>query len=259
MIQISALEAFSDNYIWLLRDDASRRCALVDPGDAAPVERWLDAHPDWSLSHILVTHHHHDHTGGVAALKARTGATVVGPADETIPALDQPVEDGARLDVLGLGLRVIRVPGHTAGHIAFAHEGPGQPLLFSGDTLFAGGCGRLFEGTPEQMHASLSRLAALADDTLVYCAHEYTLSNLRFARAVEPDNAALAERFALVSAQRDNNEITLPSTLAAEKATNPFLRVAETSIKEKAEQHTGMQLPSEAAVFKALRAWKDRF
>jgi hydroxyacylglutathione hydrolase len=259
MILISALPAFSDNYIWLLRDEATQRCAVVDPGDAAPVERWLDHHPGWSLTHILVTHHHHDHTGGVVALKARTGAQVAGPADEAIPGLDHPLADGARLDVLGLELAVIRVPGHTAGHIAFAHQGASQPLLFSGDTLFAGGCGRLFEGTPEQMHASLSRLAGLADDTQVYCAHEYTLSNLRFAREVEPGNPALAERFTQVSAQRANNEITLPSSLALEKATNPFLRAAETSIKEKAQQHAGTPLASEAAVFKALRAWKDRF
>ncbi|WP_263264348.1 hydroxyacylglutathione hydrolase [Pseudomonas sp. RIT-PI-S] len=259
MIQIDALSAFSDNYIWLLRDPASHRCAVVDPGDADPVQRWLDEHPEWSLTDILVTHHHHDHTGGVAALKARTGARVAGPAGETIPALDQPLEDGARLQVLGLDLRVLLVPGHTAGHIAFAHEAPAQPLLFCGDTLFAGGCGRLFEGTPEQMHASLKRLAALAQDTQVYCAHEYTLSNLRFARAVEPENAALAARFDAVSAQRERHEITLPSTLAMEKATNPFLRVGETSIKEKAEQWAGATLASEAAVFAAIRRWKDKF
>lgn len=259
MIQISALPAFSDNYIWLLHDHATQRCAVVDPGEAAPVERWLDDHPQWVLSDILITHHHHDHTGGVNALKARTGAQVWGPADETLPYLDHPLTDGAHLQVLGLALAVIRVPGHTAGHIAFAHQGSDRPLLFSGDTLFAGGCGRLFEGTPEQMHTSLSRLAALADETLVYCAHEYTLSNLRFAVAVEPDNHALTERLAKVSALRSRNEITLPSTLAVEKATNPFLRTGETSIKEKAEQREGYPLVGEAAVFKALRGWKDHF
>lgn len=259
MIQISALPAFSDNYIWILSDETTRRCAVVDPGDAAPVEHWLDERPDWVLEHILVTHHHHDHTGGVLALKQRTGATVVGPADEAIAGLDQPLVDGDHVDVLGLSLKVLRVPGHTAGHIAFAHQGAEQPLVFSGDTLFAGGCGRLFEGTPEQMHTSLYRLAALADDTQVYCAHEYTLSNLRFAQAVEPGNTALTERLAQVTAKRERNEITLPSTLALEKATNPFLRVSETSIKEKLQEREGLHLTSEAAVFKALRAWKDRF
>ncbi|MBA1243657.1 hydroxyacylglutathione hydrolase [Pseudomonas japonica] len=259
MIQITALSAFSDNYIWLLQDDTSRRCAVVDPGDAGPVERWLDAHPAWTLSDILVTHHHHDHTGGVAALKARTGARVAGPARETIPALDLALEDNAELRVLGLTLHVVDVPGHTAGHIAFVHRSAEQPFVLSGDTLFAGGCGRLFEGTAQQMHVSLGRLAALPDDTLVYCAHEYTLSNLRFAREVEPANVALAERFAQVQALRERNEITLPSSIGLEKATNPFLRAGETSVKEKMDQRAGAPLPSEAAVFAAIRAWKDTF
>lgn len=259
MIQITALPAFSDNYIWLLRDEQHRRCAVVDPGDAAPVERWLDANPAWTLSDILVTHHHHDHTGGVAALKARTGARVYGPATETIPALDTALEDESRLDVLGLELRVLLVPGHTAGHIAYVHDAPDQPLVFSGDTLFAGGCGRLFEGTPEQMHRSLAPLAALTDETLVYCAHEYTLSNLRFAREVEPTNDALATRFAEVTALRNRNAITLPSNLAMERATNPFLRAGETLIKEKMQERAGAVLDSETAVFAAIRAWKDHF
>jgi hydroxyacylglutathione hydrolase len=259
MIQINALSAFTDNYIWLLQDDATRQCAVVDPGDAAPVARWLDAHPHWSLTDILVTHHHHDHTGGVAALKQRTGAVVSGPAGEHISSLDRRLDDHAQLKVLGLDLRVVLVPGHTAGHIAFVHEGPVQPLVFSGDTLFAGGCGRLFEGTPAQMHTSLGRLASLADETLVYCAHEYTLSNLRFAQAVEPDNLALAQRLAKVIEQRERNEITLPSTLALEKATNPFLRAGETSVKEKMDLRAGTPLATEAAVFAAIRAWKDVF
>lgn len=259
MIQISALPAFSDNYIWVLSDETTRRCAVVDPGEAAPVERWLDDRPGWVLDSILVTHHHHDHTGGVLALKQRTGAKVAGPADEAIPGLDRPLLDGDHVEVLGLSLKVLRVPGHTAGHIAFAHQEAAQPFVFSGDTLFAGGCGRLFEGTPEQMHRSLLKLAALADDTQVYCAHEYTLSNLRFAQAVEPGNKAVAERLAQVSAKRERHEVTVPSSLALEKATNPFLRVSETSIKEKLQQREGTELTSEAAVFKALRAWKDRF
>ena len=172
MIQIDALSAFNDNYIWLLQDATSRRCAVVDPGDAKPVEAWLAAHPDWRLSDILVTHHHHDHVGGVAALKELTGARVLGPANEKIPARDLALEDGERVEVLGLVFEIFHVPGHTLGHIAYYHPAE-TPLLFCGDTLFAAGCGRLFEGTPAQMHHSLARLAALPANTRVYCTHEY--------------------------------------------------------------------------------------
>ena len=259
MIQIDALPAFDDNYIWLLQDTAKRRCAVVDPGDDAPVQRWLDAHPDWTLATIVITHHHHDHVGGVEALKRRTQARVVGPAHERIPARDEALRDGDRIDVLGLTFEVIDVPGHTAGHIAFYTADAATPVLFSGDTLFAAGCGRLFEGTPEQMHASLQRLAALPDDTAVYCAHEYTLSNLRFARAVEPDNDDIEERFATATRARAAGRITLPSSLALERLTNPFLRVAETSVKRKADEWAGQVSEGPAAVFAALRAWKDVF
>jgi hydroxyacylglutathione hydrolase len=255
MIQISALPAFTDNYIWLLQDHHTRRCAVVDPGDAAPVQVWLAAHPEWVLSDILITHHHHDHVGGVEQLKKATDATVYGPASETIPARDIALKDSDRFRVLDCDFEVIEVPGHTLGHIALYHQG----LLFCGDTLFAAGCGRLFEGTPEQMHSSLSRLAALPEDTLVYCAHEYTLSNLRFAAAVEPGNPDIAERLANVMRQRDAGLITLPSTLALEKLTNPFLRTGETSVKEKVDERDGTHNRAPSAVFAALRAWKDKF
>lgn len=259
MIQIDALPAFSDNYIWLLQDPASRRCAVVDPGDAGPVLEWLAAHPGWQLGDILVTHHHHDHVGGVAALKEASGATVNGPAGERIPVRDRALADGDRLEVLGLAFEVIDVPGHTAGHIAYYHANAERPLLFSGDTLFAGGCGRLFEGTPEQMHHSLSRLAALPDATGVYCAHEYTLSNLRFARAVEPDNAALAARFEAVSALRERGAISLPSRLDEERATNPFLRTDVDAVRQKIDEREGSRERDGSAVFAALRHWKDTF
>lgn len=255
MIQIDALPAFSDNYIWLLQDTAKRRCAVVDPGDAGPVLEWLEAHPGWVLEDILVTHHHHDHVGGVQTLKQATGARVCGPANERIPARDLALDDGDRVQVLGMDFQVIAVPGHTLGHIAYY----GAPLLFCGDTLFAGGCGRLFEGTPEQMHQSLSRLAALPAETQVYCTHEYTLSNLRFAKAVEPSNRELGQRFDDVTRLRANDRITLPSTIALERATNPFLRTAETSVKQKADEWKGHSNPSQAAVFAALRSWKDTF
>ncbi|MFV3383317.1 hydroxyacylglutathione hydrolase [Pseudomonas sp. NY15354] len=255
MIQIDALPAFSDNYIWLLQDTAKRRCAVVDPGDAAPVQAWLAAHPGWVLEDILITHHHHDHVGGVEALKQATGARVCGPAQERIPARELALGDGDQVQVLGLDFEIIAVPGHTLGHIAYYSA----PLLFCGDTLFAAGCGRLFEGTPEQMHQSLSRLAALPAETRVYCTHEYTLSNLRFAKAVEPANPHVTQRFADVTQMRSENRISLPSTIGLELLTNPFLRTAETSVKQKADEWKGHSNASQASVFAALRSWKDTF
>ncbi|QVM89719.1 hydroxyacylglutathione hydrolase [Pseudomonas entomophila] len=259
MIQIDALPAFSDNYIWLLQDTANRRCAVVDPGDAAPVLAWLGEHPDWVLEAILVTHHHHDHVGGVEALKQTTGAQVFGPANERIPARDVALEDGAQVHVLGLAFDVLAMPGHTLGHIAYYTAQSPTPLLFSGDTLFAAGCGRLFEGTPEQMHQSLQRLAALPEQTQVYCAHEYTLSNLRFAKAVEPHSEPVQKRLEAVTRLRDDNRISLPSTIGIERQTNPFLRTAETSVKQKADEWKGHSNPTQASVFAALRSWKDAF
>ncbi|WP_447796923.1 hydroxyacylglutathione hydrolase [Pseudomonas moraviensis] len=255
MIQISALPAFTDNYIWLLQDHQTQRCAVVDPGDAAPVQAWLDAHPGWVLSDILITHHHHDHVGGVERLKAATGAKVYGPASERIPARDVALKDNDSVSVLGWDFDVYAVPGHTLGHIAYYHHG----LLFCGDTLFAAGCGRLFEGTPEQMYHSLSRLAALPEDTLVYCTHEYTLSNLKFAAAVEPGNPHTAARLEKVIQQRQNGVMTLPSTLALEKLTNPFLRTSETLVTQKVDEREGAQNRAPSEVFAVLRAWKDTF
>ncbi|MBB4864534.1 hydroxyacylglutathione hydrolase [Pseudomonas nitritireducens] len=259
MIQIDALPAFSDNYLWLLQDVTRRECAVVDPGDAGPVERWLEAHPGWKLTDILVTHHHADHVGGVARLKEATGARVLGPAQEKIPARDVALEDGDRVEVLGLGLEVIHVPGHTLGHIAYFHSAQEQPLLFCGDTLFAGGCGRLFEGTPAQMHESLSRLAALPGATAVYCAHEYTLSNLRFACAVEPDNPEVLARYEEVRQWRERGRISLPSSIALEKRTNPFLRSSEISVMKKADERNGQHLRAPEDVFATIRRWKDQF
>ena len=259
MIQIEALPAFSDNYIWLLQDPDNQRCTVVDPGDAAPVLAWLEEHPGWRLEDILITHHHNDHVGGVEALKAVTGARVCGPANEKIPACDLALDDNAVVHSLGMEFQVLAVPGHTLGHIAYYCKDTPAPLLFSGDTLFAAGCGRMFEGTAEQMHASLQRLAALPDTTQVYCAHEYTLSNLRFALAVEPENADVIRRFADVERLRGENRITLPSTIGLERLTNPFLRVAETSVKQKADERSGAINPTPSAVFAGLRAWKDRF
>lgn len=257
MFQIDALPAFSDNYLWLIQDHTQQRCAVVDPGDAGPVLAWLAGHPGWQLSDILITHHHPDHVGGVAQLKAATGATIYGPARENIPARDVALDDGEHIKVLGLDFLIYAVPGHTLGHIAYYQAEAGW--LFCGDTLFAAGCGRLFEGTPTQMHDSLSRLASLPDITLVYCTHEYTLSNLHFACAVEPTNPDIAARLERVSAQRTAGEISLPSSIGLEKSSNPFLRCTEPAVIRKVDERDGTGQRSSAEVFASLRAWKDVF
>jgi len=254
MKKIFALKAYNDNYIWVLPAADSKLAFVVDPGEVEPVKAGL-AEAGLQLAGILITHHHWDHTNGIEGLLADNDVPVVGPVDERLEHISHPVKDGdtVELDGLPLALRVIEIPGHTTSHIAFVGDG----VLFSGDTLFAGGCGRIFEGTPAQMHQSLQRLAALPAETKVYCGHEYTESNLRFALQVEPDNAALAERLKLVSEQRARDEITLPSTIADELATNPFLRADQPTVIKSAEQHAGQQLPSPTDVFAAIRAWKD--
>lgn len=254
MKKIFALKAYNDNYIWVLPSTDNNSAFVVDPGEAEPVQAGLAA-AGLRLGGILVTHHHWDHTNGIEALLAEARVPVVGPPDDRIPSVTHPVRDGdeVRLDGLPLPLRVLDIPGHTSSHIAFVGDG----VLFSGDTLFAGGCGRMFEGTPAQMHQSLQRLAALPPDTKVYCGHEYTESNLRFALQVEPGNAALAARLQRVAELRARNEITLPSTIADELATNPFLRADQASVIESAEQHAGQRLTSPTDVFAAIRAWKD--
>lgn len=263
MLQIDALPAFNDNYIWLLRDDLSRRCAVVDPGDAAPVQAWLEAHPGWQLSDILITHHHFDHVGGVEQLKASSGARVLGPATENIPGRDQALTEGDMVEVLGLQLQVMEVPGHTRGHIAYyAAANPARhatPLLFCGDTLFAAGCGRLFEGTPEQMHRSLQRFAALPAETQVHCTHEYTLGNLRFAIAVEPENPAVRARLQQVEEWRAQGRISLPSSIELERASNPFLRCETDAVTKKMTLEDDRASPDAVEVFARLRRWKDSF
>ncbi len=254
MITVMEVRAFSDNYIWLIRRDDDPRVAVVDPGDAAPVKRTLAEH-GLEPGAILATHHHADHIGGVRELLAQCQVPVYGPAGESIPGRTHALRDGDRitLDFLGLTLEVLDVPGHTAGHIAYF----GDNMLFCGDTLFAGGCGRLFEGTPEQMHASLARLASLPPDTRIYCAHEYTEANLRFASRVEPDNPDLARRLEAVIALRREDRCTLPSTLDEELRTNPFLRAHVANVKQAAESNTGQRLTRPVDVFAAVRRWKD--
>lgn len=253
-MDILPLRAFEDNYIWLLQD--GRHVSVVDPGDAAPVLAYLEQHGA-ALQAILLTHHHGDHTGGVAELLACHAVPVYGPAGEAIDAVTHPLRDGDSVSLPGLpeGLRVIEVPGHTRGHIAYS--GPG--FVFCGDTLFACGCGRLFEGTAAQMWASLSRLAALPADTQVYCAHEYTQSNIRFALAVEPHNADLAARAERVKAQRAAQQPTVPFTLREELATNPFLRCTAPAVIEAAARQAQTQPGNAAEVFAVLREWKNSF
>lgn len=249
------LPAFDDNYIWMLHD--GRQALVVDPGDEVPVLQALQAH-GLQLQAILVTHHHADHVGGVEELRAATGAAVYGPAGETMPEPLQRLQDGDAFELLGVHFEVLDVPGHTAGHIAFySADVDGQPLLFCGDTLFSGGCGRLFEGTPAQMLASLDRLAALPATTRVCCAHEYTLGNLRFARAVEPDNTALQDYSRHCEALRARQLPTLPSTIALERNINPFLRSRLPAVARTLQART--TAGDDVGLFAALREWKNQF
>ena len=237
-----------------------RQAVVVDPGDSAPVVQALQQ-LGVQLQAILVTHHHADHVGGVDALREATGAVVYGPARERIPEPLLRLAQGDTVDVLGLRFAIIDVPGHTAGHIAYyCAEMDGAPLLFCGDTLFSGGCGRLFEGTPAQMLHSLDQLAALPGDTRVCCTHEYTLSNLKFARAVEPGNAALLHYSSQCEALRARGEPTLPSRMALERDINPFLRVRQPEVT-RAAQGFDAQVPQDnaVAVLAALRQWKNEF
>jgi len=253
MLEVVPLPAFTDNYIWTLRD--ARSAAVVDPGDARPVLDYL-AREGLALAAILATHHHPDHVGGIAELVAAHEAPVFGPKGEPIPALTHPVGEGdsAEIPALGATFSVLEIPGHTRAHVAYY----GLGSLFCGDTLFACGCGRVFEGTPAQMLASLQKLAALPDATKVYCGHEYTLANIRFARAVEPGNALLAAREARAQALRDAGKPTLPSTLGEERATNPFLRCAEPAVVESANKYLGARAADPVRVFAAIREWKNK-
>lgn len=255
-MNLLALPAFADNYIWMLHD--GRRAVVVDPGDAQPVFHALQQH-GLQLEAILVTHHHADHVGGVDALRMATGASVYGPARERMPEPLHRLAQGDRITVLDTTFEVIDVPGHTAGHIAFyTPQWQGSPLVFCGDTLFSGGCGRLFEGTPAQMLASLSALAALPGNTRVCCTHEYTLSNLKFARVVEPDNTALLQYQLACMAKREANEPTLPSNMALELQINPFLRTRQPTVQQAARAFDATTF-DEASVLGALRTWKNQF
>jgi len=254
IINVSAIPAYADNYIWLIRTGGTA-CAIVDPGDAGPVLKELDE-AGLDLRYILLTHHHPDHIGGMPELKRQTGATVFGPSDTRIPGIDHIMREGdvARLPGLDLEFDVLEVPGHTATHIVFT----GHESLFCGDTLFSVGCGRLFEGTAEQMQASLDKLSELPPETRIYCGHEYTLSNCRFALEVEPDNADLLRKTKLVEAQRAAGQITLPGVMSEELKVNPFLRSRVESVI-KAARNRNAGTTAGASTLAVIRQWKDRW
>lgn len=253
-LNIERIAAFSDNYFWLFHQPGSTRAYVVDPGDAAPVEAALSAH-HLTLEGILVTHHHPDHIGGIRDLQRDRQIPVYGPG--SITEVTHPVSDHDHLIIEDTTFEVITVPGHTLDHIAFFV--PDEPLVFCGDTLFAGGCGRLFEGSPKQMWQSLKKLRELPPSTRIYCAHEYTQANLRFAQAVEPDNSALAHRAEQVEHLRRSNQATVPSTLAEEMATNPFMRPDQDTVKQAAEAREGHSISEVDEIFRVIRQWKDTF
>lgn len=255
MLSVTPIPAFSDNYIWLLRQDTSPEVCVVDPGDAEPIIRVLEQE-GLTLGSILVTHHHPDHTGGLPELIERYSPKVIGPDNPHISGLTEHVGEGDTCRVMGRRFDVYEVPGHTLDHIAFFTAGI-PPLLFCGDTLFSGGCGRLFEGSPEQMYRSLQTLASLPDDTLVFAAHEYTLANLRFAQAADPNNRDVATAIAETERARDLDRPTLPSHMAREKRINPFLRCGEPDVRAAASKHGDTD--TDQATFATLRAWKDSF
>ncbi len=254
MLKVHCVPAFQDNYIWLVGSADSDRVAIVDPGIADPVIASLEA-LHLTPEAILVTHHHGDHTGGVVELASRYSMPVYGPTNEHIAAVSNPVSEGDRIGLPGCGLEfsVWETPGHTRGHVCYVGHG----ALFSGDTLFTAGCGRLFEGDAEQMYTAMERIRGLPDDTLLYCAHEYTEDNLAFARVAEPDSEAVQERQALTRQLRNQGKPSVPGTIGEEKRSNPFLRYDNPQLKTAAEAWAGHALASPVDVFATVRRWKD--
>lgn len=259
MLPIITVPAFSDNYIWLICSENKQFAAIVDPGDAAPVIATLEKH-SIQPSAILITHFHHDHVGGISALLERyPDLPVYGPASENIPHLTHPLMGGETLvlDKINTEFQVMNVHGHTAGHIAYYTLGDNQGKLFCGDTLFAGGCGRVFNGTMEDLHDSLHKISQLPKDTLIYCAHEYTLDNIGFAKWVEPNSGDILAREEADMALLDNDQATVPSLLSLELETNPFMRTHLPHVAKRVSEVTGKALNNSTEVFTAMRIWKD--
>lgn len=256
MNRIIPLSAFTDNYIWLIVYGNS--AIVVDPGDAAPVKKFLSENK-LNLTAILITHHHFDHTGGLLQLVEENKCSVFGPKGDHIDGITDTLSEGDKFSVLNFNFSVLETPGHTLDHIVFYSENTDEKILFSGDTLFSGGCGRLFEGSPLQMSESLQKISSLPDTTIIYCAHEYTQSNLSFALATNPSNEKLISHSKIVNDLRSRNEITLPTTLIKEKEINPFLRLNDEEIVKNAELFHDIKLNSKQEAFAAIRSWKDSF
>lgn len=257
-LKVMALEALSDNYVWVLLKDTTHEAVIVDPGEARPVIDWLESDQGqaYRLAGILVTHHHQDHIGGVAELVSRYSVKVTGPHQCAGVNVDSPVGEGDIIDVLGHSTRVMETPGHTLDHIVYLVDAA-TPLLLCGDTLFHAGCGRLFEGSPAQMQENFARLAQLPEHTLVYGAHEYTMANLRFAAQVEPDNQDISRDADAMQARREANEPTLPSTIGKELAVNPFMRYEAPTVVQALEAKSGQVPADNTEAFALLRQWKD--
>ncbi|BBB14655.1 hydroxyacylglutathione hydrolase [Candidatus Rickettsiella viridis] len=255
-IQVQPILAFKDNYIWCLINDETNHCIIVDPGEAKPVLGFLKR-SNLSLDALFITHHHWDHTNGIKAILKDHSAPVFGPAKEKIAGVSNPVDEGDTVELNNwpITFKVLAIPGHTLGHIAYY----GDNLLFCGDTLFSAGCGRLFEGTAEQMLDSLNKLSQLPDETQIYCGHEYTLNNLNFAQMLEPNNVHVKEYLERVRELRQKNLPSLPCTLSTERLVNPFLRCDKTEILSRVERHRGKKFDLPAEAFAYLRQWKNNY
>jgi len=261
MLEVTPIKAFYDNYLWLFQRAGSHDCVIVDPGDAEPVLQFLSKN-SLNLTAIFITHHHADHTGGIEKLLKEYDVPVYGPDSANIPAVSHPVKEGSQIQMFGEIFKVLEIPGHTLDHIAYytsANKDEESPVLFCGDTLFAGGCGRVFEGTHPMMYKSLQKLAQLPPETRVFCAHEYTMANLAFARAVTPENETLKKRVQRDESKRELDQPTVPSSIKVELATNPFLRCEDPEIIAAAQRHSGHSSDRPDDVFAAIRSWKDSF
>lgn len=257
MFSVTPIPAFSDNYIWVIASPDSNMVAVVDPGDEAPVLAYLEEN-NLQLSAILITHHHNDHTGGVEALKDRFKTPVYGPSNSPFQGITHPLNDGDSIQLMGASVAIKAIPGHTLDHISYYSERH-KPQLFCGDTLFLAGCGRLFEGTAKQMLNAMNYFSSLPDDTEVYCTHEYSMANLAFAEAVEPNNDAIKNAIRRCAEQREQDQPTLPTSIAEEKLINPFMRTQHEDVVSAALGFSRSSLSNEVEVFASIREWKNQF